>query len=98
MRRAAPADTTDERALPAIFLSGSFWRTRRLCRRPLLVYANVMKSDVSFREKVSDVPGPKDEGYDAWKRAKIERALAECENRANMIPAEQVWRELGLED
>jgi hypothetical protein len=42
--------------------------------------------------------GPKEPGYDAWKRAKIERALASSKDRRNLIPAEQVWRELGLED
>lgn len=36
-------------------------------------------------------------GYDAWKRAKIERAVAEAKKREAMVPAEQVWRDLGLE-
>ncbi|WP_199555930.1 hypothetical protein [Sandaracinobacteroides hominis] len=57
-----------------------------------------MKADVPLREKISDVAGPKEAGYDAWKRAKVERALADCDDRHKMIPAEQVWRELGLED
>ncbi len=36
-------------------------------------------------------------GYAAWKRAKVERGLAESEDRDAMIPAAQVWRDLGLE-
>ncbi len=57
-----------------------------------------MRPDVPLREKISDVDGPKDPGYDAWKRAKIERALRDMEDERNLIPAEQVWRDLGLED
>ena len=57
-----------------------------------------MRPDVPLREKISDVDGPKDHGYDAWKRAKVERALAQSQDRSSMIPAEKVWRELGLED
>jgi hypothetical protein len=36
-------------------------------------------------------------GYEAWKRAKVERALAQSRDRAAMIPADQIWRDLGLE-
>lgn len=57
-----------------------------------------MQPDVPLREKISDVEGPKDPGYDAWKRAKIDRALGDCTDRSKMIPAAEVWRELGLED
>ena len=37
------------------------------------------------------------EERDAFIRAKIERALEEAKDRSNMIPAEKVWQELGLE-
>lgn len=47
-----------------------------------------MKADVPLREKISDVAGPKDAGYDAWKRAKVERALTDCDDRQKMIPAQ----------
>ena len=36
-------------------------------------------------------------GYAEWKRAKIERALAQSKDRAAMIPAERIWHDLGLE-
>ena len=36
-------------------------------------------------------------GYAEWKRAKIERALAQSKDREAMIPAERIWRDLGLE-
>ena len=32
--------------------------------------------------------------YDAWKRAKIERGMAQARDRSVMIPIEQVLREL----
>lgn len=34
--------------------------------------------------------------YNEWKRAKIERALAQSEDREAMIPAERIWRDFGL--
>lgn len=39
-------------------------------------------------------PGP---DHDAWARAKIERALEGMKDQTTLVPAEQVWRELGLE-
>lgn len=35
-------------------------------------------------------------GYAEWKRAKIERVLTHSKDRAAMIPAERIWRDLGL--
>lgn len=35
-------------------------------------------------------------GYAAWKRAKIERGLAQARDRSAMIPVEQVWLDLTL--
>ena len=34
--------------------------------------------------------------YDAWKRAKIERGMAQARDRSMMIPIEQVLRELAV--
>lgn len=48
--------------------------------------------------KIRDTDEPKAPGYDAWKRAKIEKALEEAKDRSSLIPAEEVWRRLGLED
>jgi hypothetical protein len=47
--------------------------------------------------KVMDTGETPEPGYDAWKRRKVERGLAEAETRDQLIPAEQVWRDLGLE-
>lgn len=40
---------------------------------------------------------PVEDGYEAWKRAKIERGLAQSRDRAAMIPVEQLLRDLKLE-
>lgn len=47
-------------------------------------------------EKTQDIPGESDAGYAAWKRAKIERGLAEATDRDAMIPAEKVLEDLKL--
>ena len=36
-------------------------------------------------------------GHTAWKRSKIELGLKQAEDRASLIPADKVWRDLGLE-
>ena len=48
-------------------------------------------------DMISADNGPPERGYRKWKQAKIERALAQAEDRSSLIPAEQVWRDLGLE-
>lgn len=55
-----------------------------------------MKPTVPDRDKVEPSGGAVEAGYDAWKRAKIERGLLESRDRAAMIPVEQVWRDLKL--
>jgi hypothetical protein len=47
--------------------------------------------------KVAETGERPERGYAAWKRAKIERALAQAEDRDSLIPAENLWRDLGLE-
>lgn len=39
----------------------------------------------------SEAPEP---GYAEWKRAKVERGLAQTRDREAMIPAERIWRDL----
>ncbi|MFS0773551.1 hypothetical protein [Sphingomonas sp. 1P08PE] len=56
-----------------------------------------MASSIDQREKVEPEPASQDAGYDAWKRAKVERGLAQSRDRATMIPVEQVLRDLSLE-
>ena len=48
-------------------------------------------------EKVADTGDAAVRGHAAWKRAKVQRGLAQAEDRASLIPADKVWRELGLE-
>ena len=47
--------------------------------------------------KTSDTGETVSRGHAAWKREKVLRGLAQTEDRAALIPAEQVWRDLGLE-
>ena len=46
------------------------------------------------RDGIAADGGPAEPGYAAWKRAKVERGLAQSRDRTAMIPIEQVWREL----
>lgn len=48
-------------------------------------------------EKLTGCKGAATHSYAAWKRAKIERGLAESRDRDAMIPVEQIWRDLKLE-
>jgi hypothetical protein len=47
--------------------------------------------------KVADEQGSVEKGYAAWKRAKVERGLAQAKDRESLIPAQKVWREFDLE-
>ena len=38
-----------------------------------------------------------DPDYVAYKKNKIEKGLAESQDRTKLIPAEKVWEDLGLE-
>jgi hypothetical protein len=49
------------------------------------------------KDKLADTGGSVERGHAAWKRAKIERGLAEAQDRSRLIPAEQLLRELGIE-
>jgi mannose-1-phosphate guanylyltransferase len=40
----------------------------------------------------------KDAAYEAWKDRKINKALQQSQDRASMIEADKVWKDLGLED
>jgi hypothetical protein len=41
--------------------------------------------------------GPSDEGHEEWKRLKVQKGLAQAADRETLIPAHQVWRDIGLE-
>lgn len=54
-------------------------------------------SPSSLDDKLHETGAPPEPGYDAWAVAKIERALAQSRNPEQLIPADQVWRDLDLE-
>ncbi|MDT8760304.1 hypothetical protein MZO42_16505 [Sphingomonas psychrotolerans] len=56
-----------------------------------------MKPAIDPRDKIEDADAPAEPGHAAWKRAKVERGLAEAQDRSAMIPVEQVLRDLKLE-
>jgi hypothetical protein len=56
-----------------------------------------MKPRVTSDASKLEEAGPAEQGYDQWKLAKIQKALAEADKREKLIPAEQVWRDLDLE-
>ena len=56
-----------------------------------------MKTSSIPAERIMINEAPTERGYAAWKQAKIELGKAQARDRATMIPAEQVWRDLGLE-
>jgi hypothetical protein len=47
--------------------------------------------------KTAETGEPVERGHAKWKREKIAKGLAQSKDRDAMIPAERVWRELGLE-
>lgn len=56
-----------------------------------------MKTSPTLAEMLEESGLPPEPGYEEWKLEKIRRGQAEAKDRSKMIPAEQVWRELGLE-
>lgn len=56
-----------------------------------------MKPDRSLIEKLNDAGGAPERGYDAWKRAKIEKGLEQAKDREAMIPISGILRDFGLE-
>lgn len=56
-----------------------------------------MKPNQPLTEKLSEAGGAPERGYDAWKRAKIEKGLEQSKDRDAMIPVSQVLRDFGLE-
>jgi hypothetical protein len=51
-------------------------------------YPSSMASVVDQRDKLDAEPVATEAGYDAWKRAKIERGLEQSRDRAAMIPVD----------
>jgi hypothetical protein len=47
--------------------------------------------------KIVDTDEPVVRGHVAWKNRKINKGIEQAKDRASMIPADTVWRDLGLE-
>ena len=56
-----------------------------------------MKPGLPDRDKLEADGGVPEAGYPEWKRAKVERGLAESRLRESLIPIEQIWNDLKLE-
>ncbi len=56
-----------------------------------------MKPSLPDRDKLEADGGALEAGYAEWKRAKVERGLAESRLRESLIPIEQIWNDLKLE-
>ena len=52
---------------------------------------------VSLDEKVEETGSPVEPGYEAWKREKVLRGLDQARDRSQMIPADDLWRDIGFE-
>ena len=59
-------------------------------------YAARMKPCLDPRNKVAESDAPAERGHAAWKRAKVERGLAQAKDRDAMIPAEKILRDFKL--
>jgi hypothetical protein len=47
--------------------------------------------------KIAETGEATEAGHAKWKQKKVQIGLEQAEDRASMIPAEHVWRKLGLE-
>ncbi|RWX78798.1 hypothetical protein EPK99_09435 [Neorhizobium lilium] len=57
-----------------------------------------LKEKLTLEELVSpSSSAPADEGYEAWKIAKIRTALEESKDRSCVIPLDDVWKRFGFE-
>lgn len=56
-----------------------------------------MKAGTHIRSKITERASPAERGYDVWKQAKIERGLAQADDRNSLIPLEKILRDFGLE-
>ena len=49
------------------------------------------------KHNIADSDEPVAPGHAAWKQVKVKRGLEQANVRASLIPADKVWRDLGLE-
>jgi hypothetical protein len=72
-------------------------RAYMLAIGPKMPYLDAMAKRSTATIARSPLEAAAADAYDLWKDAKIERALKQAEDREALIPAETVWRDLGLE-
>ena len=56
-----------------------------------------MKPAIDPRDKITEGDAPAERGHASWKRAKVERGLAQSKDRDAMIPVERILRDFKLE-
>ena len=56
-----------------------------------------MKTHHNPHVKVGEHDGAVERGHEAWKRAKIERGMAQAQDRDSLIPMDRILRDFGLE-
>ncbi|WP_157035750.1 hypothetical protein [Sphingobium chungbukense] len=56
-----------------------------------------MKTRNDLRDKLAEHGGAIECGHEAWKRAKVERGLAQAQDRSSLIPMDKILRDFGLE-
>lgn len=56
-----------------------------------------MKPALDPREKIAESDTSVEQGHAAWKRAKVERGLAQAKDRKAMIPVERILRDFKLD-
>jgi hypothetical protein len=69
-----------------------------LADQPRLRYLTSMKATISTSSyTIADTDEPSAPRHAEWKQAKVKRGLEQANDRASLIPADKVWRDLGLE-
>lgn len=56
-----------------------------------------MKMRDTLKDKLAEQEGPVAHGHEAWKRTKVERALAQAQDRDSLIPLDRILRDFDLE-
>lgn len=56
-----------------------------------------MNLATALEDKIAVTKSPSEPGYEAWKLAKVERGLAQAQDRDAMISVDQILSEFGLE-
>ncbi|MET0240673.1 MAG: hypothetical protein ABW184_12335 [Sphingobium sp.] len=55
-----------------------------------------MRTSITLDDKIAETSRTSDRGYAAWKRTRIEKALAHSRDRDTMISSEKLLRDLSI--